>query len=75
MTNDKRELVSQITVPALFLHGDRDPMVPIEGSVEAAAATPNASLVVLDGCGHWLQLERPERFEAEIRGFLGRLAE
>lgn len=70
MRNDKTARVDRIEVPALFLHGDKDPAVPLSGSEKAAAAMPRAKLVLFGGCGHWVQLERSADFEAEVRAFL-----
>lgn len=72
MTNDLTDRVGAIVVPTLFLHGDADPIVPIAGSRRAAAAMPDARLVEVPDCGHWVQLEAHDRVLAEVRGFLGR---
>ena len=38
--------------PALFIHGDRDELVPYELSVRYSALVPGASLVTIPGSGH-----------------------
>ncbi|WP_114561210.1 alpha/beta fold hydrolase [Desertihabitans aurantiacus] len=70
MTNSLLRSVHRIGSPALLVHGDRDPLVPLAGSRAAAAAMPGARLVVLPGVGHWAQLEASDRFLAEMRAFL-----
>jgi pimeloyl-ACP methyl ester carboxylesterase len=54
-----------ITVPALVLHGDRDPLVDISGGIHTAEVIPGATFVVMEGMGHdyppqywdrWVQL-------------------
>lgn len=61
--------------PALFIGGDRDPVV--NGASEAqlrasmAAAVPHlVDLQILAGCGHWTQQERPEEVNASLIAFL-----
>jgi len=39
-------------VPALVVHGDDDPLVPLTGGKATAGAIPNAVLKVLKGMGH-----------------------
>ncbi|MEY9214406.1 alpha/beta fold hydrolase [Thermobifida halotolerans] len=70
MRNNLLPVVDRITVPALFFHGESDPLVPPEGSRRAAALMPDARLVLVPECGHWAQLEAPGRFEAEVTEFL-----
>ncbi|MFW6600509.1 alpha/beta fold hydrolase [Propionibacteriaceae bacterium Y2011] len=73
MRNNLLPVVERITVPALFFHGADDPLVPPEGSREAARRMPDAELVLVPDCGHWAQLEAGERFRTELRRFLVRL--
>jgi pimeloyl-ACP methyl ester carboxylesterase len=49
--NRKMELGS-LTVPTLVIHGSDDPLVPLEGGQETAAAIPGAELVIIEGMGH-----------------------
>lgn len=70
MRNNLLPVVERITVPALFFHGEHDPMVPPEGSRRAAALMPDARLVMVPECGHWAQLEAHDRFLAEVAAFL-----
>ncbi|MFF3318866.1 alpha/beta fold hydrolase [Streptomyces sp. NPDC003035] len=44
-----------LTMPVLLLAGDRDLSTPVRWAREAAAATPRAELVVLEGVGHSTQ--------------------
>ena len=59
-----------LDVPALFLWGDRDLLVPSGFARHVAAALPDARSVVLADCGHVPQFELPERTHAEVRAFL-----
>jgi len=73
MRNNLLPEVSRITAPALFLHGEDDPLVDPAGSVAAVAAMPRAELVLVGRCGHWLPIEVPEIFTSEVTAFLRRL--
>jgi pimeloyl-ACP methyl ester carboxylesterase len=48
------------TKPVLVLHGSRDSGVPLAAAERAARTAPNATLVVVDGAGHWLTRDAPE---------------
>jgi pimeloyl-ACP methyl ester carboxylesterase len=62
-----------ITQPALYLHGEHD---PIAGNTPAAIQKMKEDLPDLRGCiefegaGHWLQQERAEGVNTELLGFL-----
>lgn len=50
--DDRRNALSKINVPTLVLHGDADPLVPVEGCVETADAVPNSKMKIIEGWGH-----------------------
>jgi len=45
-------------------------LTPLTGHEEMAAAIPNASLVVIEDCGHLAPLERPAAVNAAMRAWL-----
>jgi len=50
----------QITTPTLVIHGEFDPILPLENGKALAAGIPKAQLLVLPGIGHELpQAELP----------------
>lgn len=63
--------LGRLRVPALVLHGDHD-FIPVECAARIAKALPRARLVVLEQCGHFAYLERPDQVRRELAGFLGR---
>lgn len=73
MRNDLSARVGEIRAPALFVHGREDGLVDPQDSVRAAAAMPDARVVLLQGCGHWAQIEQRDRFLAELGPFLDRI--
>ncbi|WP_244217730.1 alpha/beta fold hydrolase, partial [Streptomyces carpinensis] len=47
------ELLPQIQVPTLLIHGRDDRVVPFENSLYLLANIPDSRLVLLNHCGHW----------------------
>ena len=70
---------AQIRVPALFIAGDRDPVIGMmmRASLDALEQTVPAlwKKVLLPGCGHWTQQERPAEVNAELIAFLRSLGD
>jgi pimeloyl-ACP methyl ester carboxylesterase len=69
---------AKVTPPALFMAGDRDLVVNFPGVrerlPELKASIPNLEpIVLLPGCGHWTQQERPADVNAALIAFLGKL--
>ena len=54
---DRREMLKDVSVPTLVMHGEDDPLVPVEGGRDTAAAIPGAKLKTIPGWGHDLPLE------------------
>ncbi|WP_152364003.1 alpha/beta fold hydrolase [Microlunatus speluncae] len=75
MINNLLPVVSTITAPTLIVHGADDPIVDPRGSQQAAALMPHARLIMIDDCGHWVQVEEPERFLAAALPWLETLPE
>jgi pimeloyl-ACP methyl ester carboxylesterase len=73
MRNDLLPEVFRITAPTLFLQGDDDLLVDPQTSVAAAELMPNAEVVLIGQCGHWVQLEAPDVFLTEVGPFLARI--
>jgi pimeloyl-ACP methyl ester carboxylesterase len=63
-----------ITVPALFLAGDRDPVLTFVSTDGLETFLPMLTkTVLLAGCGHWIQQERPAEVTAAMLEFLAAL--
>jgi pimeloyl-ACP methyl ester carboxylesterase len=65
--------LSAITCPVLLIVGDKDPMGPKASSI-IAAQFPDAELVTIPDCGHWVHVEEPDAVLDAIDRLLKRLA-
>ncbi|MFC5723997.1 alpha/beta fold hydrolase [Streptomyces gamaensis] len=66
----------RIDVPALYVAGDRDMVVSFRGMDQLLPALGTVlpklhRSVMLPGCGHWTQQERPDEVNAALLEFLG----
>jgi epoxide hydrolase A/B len=69
---------ASVKPPALYVVGTRDDVYQVPGLKDFAENlkqhVPNlARVVVLEGCGHWTQQERPAEVNAALLDFLGGL--
>lgn len=53
----RRERLAQVSVPTLVLHGEDDPLVPVEHGHDTARHVPGARLQTFPGMGHDFPLE------------------
>jgi pimeloyl-ACP methyl ester carboxylesterase len=60
-------------IPALFVWGDRDRLVPPSFARHVVEAVPNATSLVLTTCGHVPQFELPDETHLLVRNFLATL--
>jgi haloalkane dehalogenase len=65
--------LAALEVPTLLLWGENDPFAPVAGAHRFQREIPHAELVVLEGTGHFVQEDAPERVAAEIGRFLSTL--
>ncbi|MGA2952545.1 MAG: alpha/beta hydrolase [Caulobacteraceae bacterium] len=49
---DRRPKLATITAPSLVIHGEADPLVPVEAGKDTAANIPGAELLLVPGMGH-----------------------
>lgn len=70
---DIRELLPQIHIPVLLIHGERDVVAsPAVGSY-LEEHTPGARLEIVPGAGHCPHMTYPHRVAALIEAFVGQL--
>jgi len=58
-------------VPTLLLWGEHDAFAPVAAAYRFRREIPHAELLVIEGAGHFLHEDAPERVAAEIARFLG----
>ncbi|USA39392.1 alpha/beta fold hydrolase [Pelagerythrobacter marinus] len=63
---DRRKRLRGVEAPTLVLHGEADPLVPLAGGEDTAAAIRGARLRTFPGMGHDLPLELVEPMAEEI---------
>jgi pimeloyl-ACP methyl ester carboxylesterase len=71
---------AQISVPALFIGGDRDIVLDFPGVRQRVTSMQQfvpqlRGATILPDCGHWTQQERPDEVNSEIIHFLRQLDE
>ncbi|MDQ6929289.1 MAG: alpha/beta hydrolase [Candidatus Eremiobacteraeota bacterium] len=71
-TGDYRNELGSITVPALVVCGELDPIAPRALSEEIADGIPGARLEVVAGAGHVVNADTPELFNLLLTAFLAR---
>ncbi|HEX5264557.1 MAG TPA: alpha/beta hydrolase, partial [Phenylobacterium sp.] len=49
---DRRPKLKGVTAPTVVIHGDADPLVPVEGGRDTAANIPGSELRIVAGMGH-----------------------
>jgi pimeloyl-ACP methyl ester carboxylesterase len=69
---DARDALSRITQPALCLCGAQDAITPPKVHQEMIDRLPNATLAVIENCGHLSTLEHPEEVLMHLRAWLAR---
>ena len=63
-------LVARVRVPTLVLWGREDTWVPVAQADRFVAAIPGSRKVVIEGCGHLPQEERPAEVASLVEEFL-----
>jgi pimeloyl-ACP methyl ester carboxylesterase len=61
--------LATLTTPALFIWGSHDRIVPAAFKPYVAEVLPHVEQIVLDGCGHVPQIERPQQTNALLTRF------
>lgn len=63
---DRRDMLSGLDVPTLVLHGEDDPLIPVEHGHDIAAHISGAKIKTIPGWGHDLPLELVNRLADDI---------
>src|SRR5215211_4630294 len=64
--------LAALAVPALLLWGEDDPFAPLAAAKRFEAELPRAELDVIEGTGHFVVDDAPERYAESLVSFLSR---
>lgn len=67
---DASDKLHMIKIPMLIIVGDRDERTPPEFARKIHEKVPHSKLVIVEGHGHYVLLERPDIVNKEILSFL-----
>ncbi|MYS22871.1 Pimeloyl-ACP methyl ester carboxylesterase, partial [Streptomyces sp. DvalAA-14] len=62
-------------MPALVMAGDKDLLTPSAHSADIAEKLPNAELIIVEGAGHLVLMERPELVDSALARLIAAAAE
>jgi pimeloyl-ACP methyl ester carboxylesterase len=63
-------LLGGVATPALVVWGRHDRIVPLECGERYAKALPQARLSIVEGAGHYVEMEKPEELARLVRAFI-----
>jgi haloalkane dehalogenase len=69
-----RGKLAELGVPMLVLWGGDDAFAPVAGAYRFQKEVPGTTVVVIDGAGHFVYADEPERCAREVADFLGGLS-
>lgn len=67
---DVTECLSSISAPTLIIWGRNDRFVPMDLGLRLLANIPNSELHIFNNCGHWVQWEYADRFNALVLDYM-----
>lgn len=70
---ESHQLLRQVKVPTLILHGRQDVVLPFKHSERAHSLVPGSELLIWEDCGHTPQLEQPEAFNSRMAALVLRI--
>jgi 2-hydroxy-6-oxo-octa-2,4-dienoate hydrolase len=63
-------MLGKVRVPTLVVWGSQDRIVPLECANLYQRAIPDATVRIIDECGHFAHLDKPESLAAIVREFV-----
>ncbi|MBR9828453.1 MAG: alpha/beta fold hydrolase [Oceanospirillales bacterium] len=70
MVPNMTERLHEIKIPMLGFWGNNDNFNPVEGTFKFLDHAPNARFLMLNRCGHWVQVEHTDLFNRTCIDFL-----
>lgn len=62
--------LADIKAPTLLIHGRDDRTVPFTAGLHLVRNIPDARLLLVTRCGHWVQLEHTDEFNRSVASFI-----
>jgi pimeloyl-ACP methyl ester carboxylesterase len=56
-SGSRKDALKSVNIPTLVIHGNTDPLIPLEAGKDTAESIPGAKLMVIEGMGHNLPPE------------------
>lgn len=72
---DNEDLPEQLTLPILFIHGDKDGSIPAASVADAVNSLPDATSIEFADAGHSTFAEFPELFNSTLLNFAQTVSE
>jgi pimeloyl-ACP methyl ester carboxylesterase len=70
---DATEVVTSFEGPLVVLVGDQDEILPVDEARQIAESAPDGRLEVVEGAGHVVSMDAPDRFNEILRELLRRV--
>jgi pimeloyl-ACP methyl ester carboxylesterase len=70
VAQDRAAPIEQIQTPTLVIAGAEDRVLPPAMAYEVTRRIPKAELTMMDGVGHFPNLEQPDQFNSIVLPFL-----
>jgi len=67
---DMSAQLSELRIPTLIVHGEKDAIIPVAHARNAHRRIPNSRLHIFPQCGHWPPREKPDEFSRIVLEFL-----
>jgi pimeloyl-ACP methyl ester carboxylesterase len=69
---DATEVVAGFEKPLVLVVGDEDDVLPVDEARQIAASAPDGRLEIVEGAGHLVSVDAPDRFNEILRDLLQR---
>jgi 2-hydroxy-6-oxonona-2,4-dienedioate hydrolase len=70
MVRLNQEMIPTIAAPTLLMHGRDDRVTSFTHAIRLAGMIRNSRALLVNRCGHWLQLEHAQEFNTMVHRFL-----
>src|SRR5690606_41623168 len=70
MVRIEQARLADIKAPTLLIHGRDDRTVPFTAALHLVRHIPDARMLLVTRCGHWVQLEHTDEFNRSVASFI-----